>query len=1069
MNDSPLLTPLLISIIVLLSLGIFALRLKAGTATSFFVAFCFVGTGWLISYGLSLTAQSETTALFWHKVRLVIVGFLPPLIGSVVLSQTRREHLLRGWRLALLFLPSIFIAILVIVTRVDVSDPSTYSVTQRYGLTLVESLRQPWQGILSAYSLFVCLIAGWVLVKNILVRPWGETQRQSVTLLVALVAAIIPYALYVVGITPLPGYNPLILVMPVVALLAAWALFRHQLMELQPIARHSVFDQIADAVAVIDASARVMDSNQNMVRFLGLAEPPVGHSAEEVFSNYAEVGDLLKGAGATANTLRIQGRDERWYEATTTPLTYGQPPQHGSLLTLHDITDRTIAEESVHQAHLAEAEYLRQLGNLYDIGLELARAPSPDELLRTAVVAAHARLGIDRIGIWLADIDRLDFIQGTFGIDEHGEMRDERDRVLPVKGDIILDIWIANSVNAGEHFVHLVDQDLYDDQQQIVGRGELFYTSLSDSQRIIGFISVDNLLSKRPFDQRQQQILILFGRQVGTFYELKSTQAALVEISERADAANRAKSAFLASMSHEIRTPMNAVIGMANLLLDTPLNAEQLDFVQTIRRGGDTLLTVINDVLDFSKIESGRVELDLQPFFLTDLVEDSVDLFAAGAAAKRLDLLARVAPGACRQRVGDPARIQQILVNLLGNAVKFTERGTVSVTVADADSAELAHLGLTGTDAPVRFTVSDTGIGIATERIDQIFEPFVQADASITRKYGGTGLGLVISRRLVDLMGGAIWLESEPGEGTRFHFILDLACTEDGATDTAPQLPAGIRALVIGEQAAVIQLRQAQLADWGITRSTPRLRADLATSAEPERYDLAILDLPGWEPAVIDAVQSGKAVPAVILLPGDAHVGCDLQTRPEFSVLRKPVRQQDLLRAIVSVLGGETSHRAAPPPSPFDATLAKRHPLHILLVEDNLINQKVAAQILGRLGYDVDIAGDGHAALAAVQQNEYDLLLMDIHMPGMDGLEATRAVRGLGVAIRQPAIVAMTAAASTEDRLACEAAGMDGFVSKPFKPEHLLAVLVSMVPGAGNEGADALHTGATTETNSLEP
>ncbi|MCB0025485.1 MAG: GAF domain-containing protein, partial [Caldilinea sp.] len=310
----------------------------------------------------------------------------------------------------------------------------------------------------------------------------------------------------------------------------------------------------------------------------------------------------------------------RCFEATLSALDYGQPEREGVLLALHDITDRTAAENAARQARAAESDYSHQLTTLYEIGLDLARAPSPDALLRTAVVAARERLHFDRIGIWLADIDRLDYIYGTYGIDEHGSLRDERDRVIPIDGHNVLKAWVGTADLSGDLLVHLTDQELYDDQYEVVGRGELVNTSLSDSQKIIGFISVDNLFSGKPFDQIQQQILVLFSRQVGTLYELKCTQATLQETSLRADAANRAKSAFLASMSHEIRTPMNAVIGMANLLLDTPLNAEQLDFVQTIRRGGDTLLTVINDVLDFSKIESGRVELDLQPFSLIDLV-----------------------------------------------------------------------------------------------------------------------------------------------------------------------------------------------------------------------------------------------------------------------------------------------------------------------------------------------------------------------------------------------------------------------------------------------------------------
>jgi len=1067
-NYSPLLTPLILSTVVLLGLGIFSLRFRANVTASVLMTFCFVGSGWLICYGLSLASTTVDGALFWYRARLILAAFLPPLMGGIALSHTARTNWLRGWRLVLLLLPSFLMVFLVVSTQVDPSDTSAYEISYIYGMIIVESLKQPWQGLLGAFTLVISAIAALALASTLRTRPYNEYQRQSLILLIALIVAVVPYGLSVVGITLLPGYNPLLYVMPVVALLMAWALFRYRLLEIQPIARRSVFDQIADGVAVIDSTGRLVDMNRSMAEFFSEARPTYGTPAMAAFAAFPALARLLA-EGMTGTVEQVTANDGRCFEATLSALDYGQPEREGVLLALHDITDRTAAENTARQAQAAESDYLEQLTALYEIGLALARAPSPDELLHTAVVAAHAQLHFDRIGIWLVDIDRLDYMVGTYGINEHGNLRDERDRILPIEENNVLQAWTNTANLSGDLLVRLVDQELYDDQHEIVGRGELVYTSLSDSQKIIGFISVDNLFTGRPIDQLQQQILVLFSRQVGTLYELKCTQATLQETSLRADAANRAKSAFLASMSHEIRTPMNAVIGMANLLLDTPLNAEQLDFVQTIRRGGDTLLTVINDVLDFSKIESGRVELDLQPFSLIDLVEDSVDLFAASAAAKRIDLLARVAPCACRLRVGDPVRIQQVLVNLLGNAVKFTDRGTVSVTVATPESAELANHGLSGAIAPIRFTVSDTGIGIATERMDQIFEPFVQADASITRKYGGTGLGLVISRRLVDLMGGAIWLESEPGTGTRFHFILDLACSEDSTTDASTQLPACIHALVIGEQAAAVKLLQAQLADWGITHTTPRLRADLATLVGPARYDLAILDLPDWEPATIDAVQSGNAVPLVVLLPGDASVGGNVQTIPAISVLRKPVRQKNLLRAIISALGGETSHRASPPPNPFDATLAERHPLRILLVEDNLINQKVAAQMLGRLGYAADIAGDGQAALAAVQQNEYDLIFMDIHMPGMDGLEATRAVRSLGGAIRQPAIVAMTAAASTEDRIACETAGMDGFVSKPFKPERLLAVLASIGAGAGNESADALRTGATTETNNLEP
>ena len=1065
MNYSPLLTPIVLSAVVLLGLGFFGLRFRTTTTAPVFIIFCFVGTGWLVFYGLSLAAPTIASALDWYKARLLMAAFLPPLIGGIALSHTARTQWLRGWRLLLFLLPSFLIASLVISTQVDPADSSAYTVSFRYGVILIESLKQPWQGLLATFTLLVAFVAALALIDTLRMRPYTEYQRQSLVLLIALFVAIVPYALSVAGITLLPGYNPLLYVMPVVALLMAWVLFRYHLLELQPIARRSVFDQIADAVAVIDSGGRLVDMNHSMVRIIGEPRPDYGDPAHAAFAAFPVLERLLA-AGAGSAVDQVTAHDGRCFEATITTLDYGQPVRAGMLLTLHDITDRNAAEQAAQQAQSAELDYSQKLTTLYEIGLDLARAPSPDELLRTAVAAAHDRLHFDRIGIWLADVDRLDFMYGTYGIDEHGNLRDERDRILPVDGHNVLEAWVGTVDLSGDLLIHLADQNLYDDQHGIVGRGDLVYTSLSDSQKIIGFISVDNLFSHKPFDQLQQQILVLFARQLGTLYELKCTQATLQETSLRADAANRAKSAFLASMSHEIRTPMNAVIGMTNLLLDTPLTAEQQDFVETIRRGGDALLAVINDVLDFSKIESGKMEVDAHPFDLLDLVEDTAELFAAAAYAKRLDLLVHVAPAAAKPRIGDAIRIQQVLVNLVGNAVKFTDHGAIVATVTLADEAECKAHGMVDAAAPVHITVIDSGIGIDADRLDQIFLPFVQADASMTRKYGGTGLGLVISQRLVNLMGGAIWVESESGAGTRFHVLLDLPALADAALERAgdPPLPANARALLIADSVPARQIRAAQLAEWRI--ATNIAADDNAASAAPPPVDFMLFDLTGANPVAQHQAHAGRhagdsgALPAIFLVPPSADPPEAIGPAQQV-VLRKPVRQQQLRTAIAALLAGNTPSRSRQAPSPFDGTLAARNPLRILLAEDNLVNQKVATQTLARFGYTVDVVANGCAAVDALAQHTYDLVLMDIQMPQMDGLEATRTIRSRGDAFPQPIIIAMTAAAAREDQDACMAAGMDGFVSKPFKPDRLLAILESVTleknRRTGTDHADAPH------------
>jgi PAS domain S-box-containing protein len=814
------------------------------------------------------------------------------------------------------------------------------------------------------------------------------------------------------------------------------------------------------AIVTTDHNADIVSWNPAAEKLFGFtSEEAIGKNIDSLVANDKELRQQAKSynamasAGELHNVVTQRTRKDKSFvdvELSGVPVRIdGQ--QKGLIVIYHDLTELKQAEEAVQRQN----EYL---GALHETTLGLISRLDLNDLLKDLIRRAGNLLGTSHGFIYLVDQEE-NLLRRSVGL---GAFSNEQVPIVKKGEGLSGTVWQNEEPFVLEDYHDWEGRNKNTPKQVQAMAG----VPLLSRSKVAGVIALAfERGSNRTFGDDEVELMKRFAQLASIALDNARLFEAMQQARQDADQANQAKSAFLATMSHEIRTPMNAVIGMSGLLLDTELSEEQREFAEIIRGSGDALLTIINDILDFSKIEAGKMELENQPFDLRDCIEETLDLVATQAFEKGLDI-AYVIDGRTPLTIsGDITRLRQILLNLLSNAVKFTEQGEVVLNVglsgvsespkSESDGAQ----PITSGQHTIHFAVKDTGIGIAPDRMNRLFQSFSQVDASTARKYGGTGLGLAISKRLSLMMGGDLWVESEIGEGSTFHFSIFAEAIDAPKVKRAklhgvqPALR-GKRVLIVDDNETNRRILVLQTQSWGMIPTetgSPKEALKVIEAGAP--FDVAILDMhmPDMDGMTlaeeIRKHRDSDELPLVLFTSlGRREVG---EERVEFAAhLTKPIKPSQLYNGLIEIFAGKvvSFKKNDLLDIKTDSELASRLPLRILLAEDNVINQKLALRLLLNMGYRADVAANGLEAIQSLQRQTYDVILMDVQMPEMDGLEATRQIVKRWNGLERPRIIAMTANAMAGDREKCIEAGMDDYITKPIRVADLVGALSKTIP-----------------------